>query len=246
MADYDKDHDKPRQTPVLTTKPAGMGTSPMDDVPHQVRIHGASSAPHAGDASSHLGVQAQASPHGSTDQGGVTGHADDQDAHSGSNEIVELVKEQGLSLLERQKETALEQVNAVAHAIRASSDQLRQQGNPQVGQLMGLAAEQLEVLGSQLRNRDIETLLRDTERLARSSPTAFFVGSVAVGFVLARFLKSSSERRHDAYQAGMSHFDSSARHKVDTSPLKQGSAFGENESMSARSSPITGGSYEPL
>ncbi|MDB5770766.1 MAG: hypothetical protein JWM42_1140 [Burkholderia sp.] len=104
-------------------------------------------------------------------------------------------KEKGRTVFEQQKDNAAEQVNSVAHAFRSTADHLQGDGQAQVARYVGLAADQIESFGSRLREKDLDTLIHDAQTLARRSPVAVFAGTVVAGFLLARFLKSSSERR---------------------------------------------------
>ena len=96
--------------------------------------------------------------------------------------------EQGRSMLSRQKEAAADQV---AQAVRSSADHL--QGDAaDTGRYVEMAAARLESFGRQLREKDFNALIGDVQQMARHSPAAFFGGSVLAGFLLARFVKSSS------------------------------------------------------
>jgi hypothetical protein len=111
------------------------------------------------------------------------------------------VKDDGKAALSQQKEGAAEQVTGVADALRTTADELNRR-NPQMGRFVSYAAERLEGFGTQLRNRDLDSLIDDATRWGRESPTALFAGSMAIGFLLSRFLKSSaSTPRHSTSEA---------------------------------------------
>ncbi|GIZ50390.1 hypothetical protein NCCP691_04040 [Noviherbaspirillum aridicola] len=109
-----------------------------------------------------------------------------------ADDVASKAKEKSRTVFDQQKETAVGQVSQVASAIRSTAGQLQGEGQDQVARYVGMLADQLENLGGRLREKDLDTLLDDAQNLARRSPGTFFVGSVAVGFLLARFLKSSS------------------------------------------------------
>lgn len=100
-------------------------------------------------------------------------------------------RDQGKAILSQQKEGAAQQVESVADALHTTADEL-QRRNPQVGRFVGFAAERLEGFSRQMRDKDLDSLIEDTQRWGRQSPAAFFAGSMAVGFLLSRFLKSST------------------------------------------------------
>jgi hypothetical protein len=60
-----------------------------------------------------------------------------------------------------------------------------------VANLTDSLAEQVERLSSYLRDRDVRALRDDLENLARRQPAVALGAAVAVGMLVARFIKSS-------------------------------------------------------
>lgn len=118
-----------------------------------------------------------------------------------AGDVANRAKEKGRTVFEEQKETAVSQVDNVATAIRSTASQLEGQGQGQVARYVGMVADQLESFSGRLREKDLDSLINDTQNLARRAPGTFLVGSVVAGFLLARFLKSSSE--HYQHQSSM-------------------------------------------
>jgi hypothetical protein len=119
---------------------------------------------------------------------------------------------EGKNVLSQQKEGAAEQVGSVASALRSAADDL-QQRDPRTGRFVSYAADRLENFGRQVRDKDIDSLIGDAERLGRRSPAVFFAGSVALGFLLSRFLKSSGHSK-----------DSQRRGSASSAPRSEGSS----------------------
>lgn len=128
---------------------------------------------------------------------GAGGRMADEARHY-AEDMAGRAKEQGRSMFEQQKDAAARQMDSVAGAFRNTAGQLQGEGQSQAGRYIGIAAERIESLGRQLREKDVDTLIGDAENLGRRAPGALFAGSVVAGFLLARFLKSSSERRYEA------------------------------------------------
>jgi hypothetical protein len=63
-----------------------------------------------------------------------------------------------------------------------------------LAELMDRAAEQVDRASDYLYENEVKDLVRDLEGFARRRPALFVGGSLAAGFLLARFLKSSGER----------------------------------------------------
>lgn len=120
------------------------------------------------------------------------------DATHYAQDMAARAKERGRSLFEQQKEAAARQMGTVADAFRSTAGRLQGEGQSQAGRYVNIAAERLESLGQQMRTKDMDALIGDAENLGRRAPGAFFAGSVVAGFLFARFLKSSSQRRHAA------------------------------------------------
>lgn len=103
--------------------------------------------------------------------------------------------QQARSMLQGQKELAADRIENFADMLR---DTARRMDEEAPGALAGYAQQAVSGLDSAaqaLRTKNIDTLIADVEGFARRQPTVFLLGSVAAGFALARFLKSSSERR---------------------------------------------------
>lgn len=100
------------------------------------------------------------------------------------------VADKARELAEQQKDTGAERIQSVARAVHTAADDIGKQ-SPQVAEYIHSGAEQLERASRLLRDNSVDDLLQMTNRLAHDRPLAFIGGSVAAGFVLARFLKSS-------------------------------------------------------
>ncbi len=107
--------------------------------------------------------------------------------------MVSQVQQQAQSLIEAQKDRAVEGVESVAQALRQTGQQLQGEGPASfVGQYADSAANQIEQLADYLRYSDMELLMDDAQRFARREPALFVGGAFALGLMVARFLKSSS------------------------------------------------------
>lgn len=124
------------------------------------------------------------------------------DARQQASGVADRLKEEGKGAFARQKDSTAEQVTAVADALRDSADELNRR-DPQAGRFVAFAAERLEGFGQQLRARDLDALIDDAVRWGRQSPMALFAGSMALGFLVSRFIKSSaSSPRSPAMRSG--------------------------------------------
>ncbi len=113
---------------------------------------------------------------------------------SESHGIVNRVREQANSQLNTQKNKATDGLGSVAHAVRETTQRLRDDNHDTVARYAEQAAEQIERLSQGLKNKDVGELMNDAQRLARRQPALFVGGAFTLGLLGARFLKSSQER----------------------------------------------------
>jgi len=119
-----------------------------------------------------------------------------------ATEAAEEAKRKARSAADQQKDLAAERMGHYAHALKTASDDLRGHGQEFAAQSIEHAAEGLDRASHVMRERDLDQLLGTVEDFARRQPVAFFGGAAALGFGLARLLKSSAERRRQTAISG--------------------------------------------
>ena len=104
---------------------------------------------------------------------------------------------------EAQKTRGADAMRQFARAIDSAGKELESQ-SPTVARTVHETAQQVVNLSDNLSSRSVNELINSAAQLARTQPALFVGGSLAAGFALARFLKSSSRQRSgagcDAYQ----------------------------------------------
>ena len=139
-------------------------------------------------------------PGNTAQAGGVVDQAKDkagqvaEQVQEKAGQVADQAKRQATSRLESGKERAVEGLATVAHAVRQVGQQLREQEQPTVAQYADKGAQQIERFSGYLRDKDVDQIVRETEAYARRQPTVFLGSAMGLGFLLARFLKSSSRR----------------------------------------------------
>ncbi|OYD85095.1 hypothetical protein CHT98_06665 (plasmid) [Azospirillum brasilense] len=99
------------------------------------------------------------------------------------------------SLLETQTDRAADQLGSVANALHKAAEQLNEENNGTAAHYAGQAADRMERVADMLRNSTMDDMVGQVERFARRQPEVFVGAAFAVGFLFARFVKSSGERR---------------------------------------------------
>ena len=94
-----------------------------------------------------------------------------------------------------------EQVSVSAHALRSTSEHLREEGQDGPARAAERAADQAERLGGYLTESNADRILGDVEDFGRRQPLAVVAIGVAAGFAASRFLKASSSSRYASRQS---------------------------------------------
>jgi hypothetical protein len=124
--------------------------------------------------------------------GSTQGAAGTSDNSRETTGIVGRVRDQANAQLTTQKTKATDGLGSVAQAVRQTTQHLREGQHDTVARYAEQAADQIERLSQQLRNKDVGELMNNAQQLARRQPALFVGGAFALGLLSARFLKSSS------------------------------------------------------
>jgi len=123
-----------------------------------------------------------------------------------SSGVMDKVKERAAAQLSAQKEKATDGLGSVAQMVRQGTQQLRDQQHDTLAGYVEKAADQIDRLSQQLRDKDVSELVDDAQRLARRRPGAFIGSAFALGVIGARFFKSSSSQRDAEYGGAHSRY----------------------------------------
>ena len=108
------------------------------------------------------------------------------------------LKEQALdkvsTRLDSQKSRATETLDGVAQALMVASQQLQNQDQNSVGPYVERLAHQVERVSGFVQETNVEEVMDDIGQFARRHPGLFVGGALMLGFMGARFLKSSERK----------------------------------------------------
>ena len=104
-----------------------------------------------------------------------------------------LARTQFHSQLTSQKDRAATSLNDFAQLIRQTGSQLKDQGHTGSSGYATQIADRLSRVADGIHDKEIEEILSDTEAFARQRPALFLSIATLLGFLLARFLKSTGE-----------------------------------------------------
>jgi hypothetical protein len=114
-------------------------------------------------------------------------------ARQQASNLASRTSEQAKSQLANQKHNASQRMVPIQSALRESAQQLRNQGQGQVGDYAEKAADQVERFSTYLRQTEVDEIMEEVRGFARRRPGLFLGSAAAVGFFATRFMKSTSE-----------------------------------------------------
>jgi hypothetical protein len=120
-----------------------------------------------------------------------TAHATGKALASQASDLAGHIGSELTETAEQQKGRGAEAMRGFARAVQGAANELDGQ-SPAVARYFRSAADSVESLSDTIRTRSVKDLVATATDTARTNPAAFFVGAVAAGFVLSRFLKSTS------------------------------------------------------
>jgi hypothetical protein len=113
-----------------------------------------------------------------------------EQARQAATEAQQKITEQIRTRAESTKSQAADTLTSVANALSQSGQQLKAD-NPNVpSQYIERAGEQLRRAAENIRNTNVDELVRRTESMARRQPALFLGGAFVLGVVAARLIKS--------------------------------------------------------
>lgn len=174
--------DTPERRPTDAAPPASRPTDPA----LQARTHDTDQR--------HAGAHARGSgdaAHKAKEQARQAGEQGRQQANRMANEL----KDRGMRMANERKDDAVTRIDGLARALHDAADQCKgREEQRSTGQLLDQAASGLDRLAEMVRSRDVDSMMSQAGELMRRQPAVFIGGTVAAGFLLSRFLKSSASR----------------------------------------------------
>jgi ElaB/YqjD/DUF883 family membrane-anchored ribosome-binding protein len=122
-------------------------------------------------------------------------------AQDTASTLVDQAQQVATTQVATQQERFASTLDSVAESLRQTGSSMRD-GQPQIAGLTDEAARRVESASNYLREHDLNDLIRETERFARREPLMFLGAAFAIGFIGARFLKTSAPDRPIQPQAG--------------------------------------------
>jgi hypothetical protein len=119
-------------------------------------------------------------------------------AQQQASHLVDTAQKQAMSQAATQKSSLAQGIAEVASAVEQVGQQLRQKDQDQVAHYAETAANQLHQLSSYFRQQEVSQIFGDAQEMIRRRPPLVLGGAVVLGFLGARFLKSSSPSQSES------------------------------------------------
>lgn len=115
-------------------------------------------------------------------------------------------RDQATDYADKRKSDLAQSVADFANSLRESTNSF--EDRPNIRAVVDSAAEGLDHLADSIRERSFGEIFTDVEDIMRQRPTAVAAVSLAVGFLAARFIKSTAADLRDEAQMRASHAQS--------------------------------------
>jgi len=117
--------------------------------------------------------------------------------------FMDSAREQATVYVDQRKDSVAQSVADLATSLREATSSF--EDRPNIRAFVDSAAEGLDQLAGSIRERSFADIFNEVETVVRQRPAAVAAVSVALGFLAARFVKSSAEGlRHEYGQQGQS------------------------------------------
>jgi hypothetical protein len=120
------------------------------------------------------------------DMGDIAGTVAQRGRH-----FLDSAREQAAGYVDHRKDNVAQSVSDLAQSLRESTTSFNDR--PNIRAFVDSAAEGLDQLADSIRERTFTDIFNDVEDVMRERPAIVAAVSVAVGFLTARFIKSSAE-----------------------------------------------------
>jgi hypothetical protein len=115
-------------------------------------------------------------------------------AREQTGQVVDKARGSAFQMMDQQKGRAADGLGGVAHALHQTGDNLQGADQGALGQYAHRAADTVDQISQQLRNKSVDQLLSEAENFARREPEVFLGGAVLLGLLASRFLKASNRQ----------------------------------------------------
>ncbi|WP_346795594.1 hypothetical protein R5M92_09025 [Halomonas sp. Bachu 37] len=132
---------------------------------------------------------------GSAGNGSLNPDKAKQQGRETAHEVSEAAHQQAENLFSQQRDNAAEQAGKFSSVFQKMADEFDNQQQPYFSEKARKLADTTDRFTQNLRNRDLQSICNDAQSYSRREPALFIGGAIAAGFLVSRFLRSSSQHQ---------------------------------------------------
>ena len=118
--------------------------------------------------------------------------------------FLDSARDQATGYVDRRKDDVAQSVTDFAASLREATSTF--DDRPNIRAVVDSAAEGLDQLAGSIRERSFAEIFNEVEEVVRQRPAAVAAVTVAIGFLTARFIKSSAEGLRHHYDEEDAHY----------------------------------------
>lgn len=160
------------------------------------------------------------SPRPDTQADTLTAEKLKQQGRESAHEVGEVVQHQAEDYYTLQRDNATEQAQKLTGVLQKMADEFDQQQQPFFSKQARKFADTTERFSNNLRDKDLRSVCSEAESFSRREPALFVGGLIAAGFLVSRFLRSSSHHAHSADAATEGHHLNPSSNYTAGSPMQ--------------------------
>lgn len=144
-------------------------------------------------------------------------------ASKAASAIASEAQNKATGLMQDQMKAGADYVRMVSETAHSAASELEEKA-PEFARMVHDVAARANRFADDLRQRDVDEVLDMAWGYARRNPRMFIGGAIAVGFLLARFAKSSAERTSRRYEPSHGASDFKGQTRAARGPLPSSTA----------------------
>lgn len=120
----------------------------------------------------------------------AAGQAIDQTKRKAA-EYARTAKQRGIEIIDQQKHQVAEQLHTAGAAAHRAADKFREERDDNIAGYIDAVGDEVDRAASYLDQRNLQSLVRESQQFARREPEWFLGGMFLAGLAVTRFLKAS-------------------------------------------------------
>lgn len=118
-----------------------------------------------------------------------------QQGRDAAHDVGEATQQHAENMYNHQRDSAAEQTRKLTDVFQKMADEFDNQEQPYFSEQARKLANTADRFSNKLREKDLRSICSDAQNYSRREPALFIGGAIAAGFLVSRFLRSSSQHQ---------------------------------------------------